>query len=184
MPSRVHDRELLDVLEALPAEPYAGDVWRTTWKSRDPLVGSSSGGRWSPSDAYEVLYTSVDPDGSLAEVYYHLSQAPVFSSGEVLQYRLTVELDRMLRLTDTGLMEQLGIEDTLASRLDNEKSQAIGSAARFLDFQGLIVPSARWDCQNLVLFLDRLDLNEAIIVKDNQVINWPAWKEQHTKSTK
>ncbi len=105
----------------------------------------------------------------------------MFSSAEVLLYRLKINLDRILRLTDTSLLNKLGIEDPLASRLDLEKSQAISSAARFLEFQGLLVPSARWDCQNLVLFPNRLDLNVAIAVKENQVINWPAWKEQHIK---
>lgn len=178
---RVHDRALLDALEAIPAECYSGTVWRTTWATRDPLAGNLSGGRWDPPGASEVLYTSLEADGSLAEVYYHVSQAPVFSSAHVFLNRLSVKVERILRLTDDTVLGALGIEDPLANRLDQSQSQAIGAAAHFLEFQGLLVPSARWHCSNLVLFLDRLDLNDAVFFEDRKEVNWPAWKEQRSR---
>jgi hypothetical protein len=75
----LYDRDLLDALEALDPEPFSGTAWRTTWVTRDPLIGSTAGGRWHPENSFETLYTSTETDGSLAEVYYHLSRAPVFS---------------------------------------------------------------------------------------------------------
>ena len=176
---RIHDRTLLDALEALPIEPFNGAAWRTTWASRDPLGGNFSGGRWDPPGEFEVLYTSLAADGSLAEVYYHLSRAPVFSSAQVRLTHLRVVIERALNLTDQNLLQQLGIEEPLANHLDYSKSQAIGAAARFLEFQGMLVPSARWPCQNLVLFLDTLDLNHDLAVAKQKDINWPAWREQN-----
>lgn len=175
---RIHDRTLLDALEALPAERFDGTVWRTTFASRDPLAGNFAGGRWDPPEEFEVLYTSLEPDGSMAEAYYHLSRAPVFSSATVRLTRIRATLDRILNLSDHKLLLPLGIEDPLASQLDYSKSQAIGAAAYFLEFQAMLVPSARWPCQNLVLFLDRLDLNHALAAEEQKDINWPAWRAQ------
>lgn len=178
---KVHDRSLLDALEKSPVKSFTGAAWRTTWKQREPLVGSSGGGRWDPPNSFEVLYASTEPNGSLAEIYYHLSQAPIFSSCEMLLHRLTVNIDRVLTLNNELLM-QLGVGEPLASRLDYSQTQAISSAARFLEFQGIIVPSVRWSCLNLVIFLDRVDLNQAVIVEDCQKVNWPAWKEKQLKA--
>lgn len=178
MSGKVHDRALLDALENLKAEPFNATVWRTTWRQRDPLVGNSGGGRWDPANSFEVLYASTQPDGSIAEVYYHLTQAPVFSSSNVLLHQLKVSIKKILNL-DVKSLQKLGVEDPLANRIDFSQTQAVSSAARFLEFQGLLVPSARWECLSLVLFLDQIDINECITVGTNEPINWPAWKEQN-----
>ena len=73
---RVHDRELLDALEELEPEVFSGVVWRTAFVSRDPLVGSAHGGRWHPRNTFEALYTSLDQDGSLAEIYQRRTVGP------------------------------------------------------------------------------------------------------------
>jgi hypothetical protein len=63
------DAQLLDVLDAIQGEIFEDEVWRVTWATRDPLAGSSSGGRWSPDNSFDALYTSLDRDGALAEIY-------------------------------------------------------------------------------------------------------------------
>ena len=63
--------------------PFDGIVWRVTWASRDPLARGTGGGRWHPAHAFEALYTSLDENGAMAEIYFHLSKAPVFSSSHV-----------------------------------------------------------------------------------------------------
>ncbi len=60
-------------------------------------------------------------------------------------------------------------------RNDFARSQEISAAAHFLDFEGLIVPSLRWPCSNLVVFMDRLEDLESLTVLDSRDINWPAW---------
>lgn len=167
----------MDAIENLSSEQFTGVVWRTAWRQRDPLIGSTGGGRWDPLGGFEVLYASTEQNGSIAEVYYHLSQAPVFSSSDVLLHKLNISLERVVSLDETALV-QLGLEEPLASRCDYSKSQAISGAARFLEFQGMLVPSARWSCSNLVIFMDQIDINTAISIGSNELINWPAWKEQ------
>jgi len=179
MSGKVHDRELLDELEALPIRPYSSTAWRTAWKKRDPLIGSTGGGRWDPpSGSFEVLYTSTESNGSIAEIYYHLSQAPVFSTCDVVLHKLKVHLERVLTF-DENLLIRFGIEHPLANRLDHTKTQEISGAVRFLEYQGMIVPNARWNCTNLVIFMDQIDLNEAIEIEGEEDINWPAWKENN-----
>ncbi len=61
-----HDRRILDALEAIDPERFAGEAWRVTRKGRDPLRGSAADGRWSPGGGeFEVLYTSLERDGAL-----------------------------------------------------------------------------------------------------------------------
>jgi len=169
--------ELLSAIDALSGQAFKGDIWRVTWAGRNPLAGNASGGRWSPDGRFEVLYTSLNADGALAEVYCHLSRAPVMSSSHMRLNRLKMSLDNALIL-DAAQLKALGVNDPLASRVDYELTQAVGEAAYMMDYQGLIVPSARWECNNLVLFMERIDLNEHIELLEQSDVNWPAWREK------
>jgi RES domain len=176
----LHDRDLLDALESLEPEPFSGTAWRTTWTTRDPLIGSTAGGRWHPENSFEALYTSTESDGSLAEVYFHLSRAPVFSSAQVRLHRLRVETRRTLRL-DLEMLGGLGVEAARYAAMDYARTREIGAAAHFLEFDSLLVPSPRWPCLNLVLFLDRLDPDSSA-VEEMRDVNWPAWREKNKRS--
>ena len=176
---KVIDPALLDTLDNLESAPLSADVWRVTWAERYPLVGSSGGGRWSPDNEFEVVYASFEPDGACAEAYYHLSRAPVLPSSKTVLNKIRVNLKNVLDL-DIKQLRQVGISEPLASRIDYGVSQQVGAAAHLLDFEALIVPSARWDCLNLVLFLDRLDVSTQLEILKSNPIDWPAWR----KSTK
>lgn len=130
-----------------------------------------------------VLYTSLDFDGSVAESYYHSSRAPVLSSRPVKVHRLRVSTLRTLILNSERMLARLGLDmaryKTPISDSDAlTRTQEIGAAAYFLEFDSLLVPSVRWPCMNLVLFLDRLDLGSALAVEASEDVNWPAWREQ------
>ncbi len=45
-----------------------------------------------------------------------------------------------------------------------------------MGFDGLIVPNARWDCLNLVLFVDAVDLDE-IEIEERSAIDWNLWRD-------
>ena len=55
-------------------------VWRVARRGRDPLRGAIANGRWSAIGEFEVLYTSLEADGALAEVGHRLSLEPVWPS--------------------------------------------------------------------------------------------------------
>ena len=65
------DNALIDALEAIEPVVFSGTVWRLVRDGRNPLQCSASGGRWDDG-SFDVLYTSMSRDGSLAEMRFHL----------------------------------------------------------------------------------------------------------------
>ncbi len=177
------DYALLDAIEAIDPVHYHGSVWRAAGDGHDPCRCSRSGGRWDDG-TFDVLYTSEMADGAIAELYFHLKRGqPVFPSQ--VRYRLHEifsHLDRALRLVDMAALERLGLDTSKYGRLSYQERQAeyprsqdIGEAAHFLGFDGLIVPSARWDCRNVILFCDEVPPESCYQRKDHDVIDWRAW---------
>jgi RES domain len=80
----------------MAATASPGDGLARDLVDRDPLVGNDAGGRWHPANSFEALYTSLEADGSLAEMYYHLSRAPVFASSHMRLHRLRVQTKKLV----------------------------------------------------------------------------------------
>lgn len=100
---RIHDRVILDALEAIDPEPFTGTVWRVTRQGREPLRGAAAHGRWSPGGEFEVLYTSLERDGALAEIGYRLSLEPVWPSRIAHEiHAIEVQAEWTLRFVDTA----------------------------------------------------------------------------------
>jgi RES domain-containing protein len=176
---RVHDRALLDALEAIDPRPFEGEVWRVTRKDKDPLRGSSTHGRWSPNGEFEVLYTSMERDGALDEVGFRLTLEPVWPSlirHEI--HRIAVRTERTLHVPDLVALQSLGVETTNYQSFDYEATQAVTAAAHFLMFDGLLVPSARAPCSNLVIFLDRVTEHGILEVRESKPVDWTAWQKR------
>ncbi|MGH7121963.1 MAG: RES family NAD+ phosphorylase, partial [Acetobacteraceae bacterium] len=62
-------------------------------------------------------------------------------------------------------------------------TQAIAAAAFFLDFDGLIVPSARSTEPNLVIFTEKPNVGERLKLEVSKPVDWSAWRSQHRKRT-
>jgi hypothetical protein len=180
---RAHDRSILDALEQLRPEPYDADVWRVTRKGRDPLQGSSANGRWGAPGEMEVLYASEARDGALAEVGFRLSLEAVWPSR--IQHEihvLAVRTDRMLRLVDMRELEKLGVDIARYQTFDYSATQAIAAAAHFLEFDGLLVPSARFACHNLALFTDRVSHTGYLQLVSSEDVDWSDWRKKKRRS--
>lgn len=174
-----HSAELMDALDALPGTPLHERVWRVVWKSRDVLA-TGGGGRWNHPGRPDVLYCSLDANGAIAEVYHHLSRAPVFSTAEKLLYALDVRTRRTLVIDSEHLLAKLGVDSSDLLVGDVHTTRNITHAAFLLDFDSMLVPSVRWNCMNLILFDECL--NEGRVkVGDFNAINWPAWRETYAK---
>ena len=109
-------------------------------------------GAGAPSgDEFEVLYTSLERDGALAEIGYRLSLEPVWPSriGHGV-HLITVETERALRFVDLDGLAPLGVDAARYHTFEYQATQAIAAAAYFLEFDSLIVPSARFPCANLL----------------------------------
>lgn len=172
---RAHDDRLLDAIGKIAPVRYGRDVWRVVREGRSPTDGSRGSGRWNPSDL-SVLYCAEEKDGALSEIHFHLSRGqPVFPSRiRHVVWRLSAELKRSLRLLDVEELTRLGVEMSRYQGILYSKTQEIGAAAAFLGFDGLISPSARYACANLVVFLDNA-APEALAEIDSEPVDWPLW---------
>lgn len=175
---RARDLDLLDLLDAHEGVAFEGDVWRIVREERAALQGYPAAARWDPG-SFDVLYTSLSREGALAEIHFHLSRQPVFPSKmRSVIHRVAVRTRRTLRIADLGALAALGITRESHATLAYERSQEIGDAAAFLGFDGILAPSARWPCQNLVLFVDRL-APEDLTVRDSEPVDWEAWRARN-----
>jgi len=176
---RLHDSALIDALEGRATEVFIGDVWRVTRAGRDALMGSTASGRWSPGDERPVLYTSLERDGALAEIGFRLSLEPVWPSRLAHEIHwIAARTSRTLRFADVTVLVPLGVDPARWQGFGYDATQAIAAAAHFLEFDGLIVPSARTTCANLVVFLDNLSPDCALRVRDTQPVDWPSWRRR------
>jgi RES domain-containing protein len=154
--NHVRDIALIDAIDAKVREVFVSDVWRVTRDGRDPLRGGASDSRWC-NGAFSVLYTSLERNGAAAEVYSFLAEQPVFPSKlRFNAHRLSVQADKILRFADVSSFAALGVDVARYSSRDYVQTQAIADAAYFLEFDGLIAPSARWNCMNAMLFNERI----------------------------
>lgn len=185
-PGAVRDSRLIDALEAAEAESFEGAVWRMVREGSDPCRCSSAGGRWDDR-TFEVLYTSTERDGAIAEMHFHLSRGlPVIPSR--VRYRifeLAVSVSRLLRLPTLDHLAALGLDAGTFGRLSYDdrqgeypRTQDIAETAHFLEYDGMLVPNARWDCTNLVVFCDRVPPGSLEIAADHGAVDWASWARE------
>lgn len=175
----IHDQGLVDQLSSLATEKFEGEVFRATGVSADALAFSVNGGRWAPParDGADVpvLYTSQARDGALAEVVSYLTQlTPLPLSRPLKVSRLAVSTAKTLRLARVSL-ERLGVEMALYGVRDYARTQEIGAALAFLGLDGLIAPSARWQCDNLMIYQTNHLLSERLEVLADEEVDWGSW---------
>ena len=127
-----------------------------------------------------VLYGAAERDGAIAEIHFHLSRGQSVFPSRMRHdvFELAVTARNALVLADMEQLRRLGVEDSRYREMLYERTQEIGAAAAFLGFDGLIVPSARWECRNIILFLDALQLDEVRTVSSESV-DWAAWRQAH-----
>jgi RES domain-containing protein len=181
------DNRLIDQLEGLAVQPLERTVWRVVREGRDPCQCSAAGNRWDTGH-FPVLYTANERDGAIAEMYFHLKRGqPVFPSKlRYTLHELKVTLNGVYDLSDRRLLAKLGVDmasfgrlDYLFRRSEYPTCQQVGDAAHFLgssepsDPSGIIVPNARHDSDNLVIFCDHTAPDQYEEVKNHGLVQWP-----------
>lgn len=176
---QARDLQLLDAIEAFPREPLEAEVWRIVREGRDPVLGGPSLSRWCDG-TFDVLYTSLQRDGAVAEIHALLSLQPVFPSKiRWFAHRLKVACAGTLRLADLPMLAQLGVDTDRYTDRNYARTQPIADAAYFLGFDGLLAPIARSACANLVLFTDRIAPERIqAIDREDHPIAWDEWRKR------
>jgi len=174
-----YDPNLANRLSSLRTEAYVGDVVRATRHNADPTAPSFYGGRWARAQngdpGTNVLYTSMEVDGAMAEVASFLAAlTPVPGPTQIKVTRLAVSTSKCLRLLRADLVD-LGVDMPLYGERDYGCTQEIGSTLAWLGVDGLIAPSARWGCDNLMIFTDNLASTEKLDPISEQLIEWREW---------
>jgi RES domain-containing protein len=175
---RGHDDRLLDDLGKLEGSVFEGSVWRVVREGRSAIDGSRGGGRWNPT-RLSVLYTALEADGAVAEMHFHINRGQsVFPSRmRHVLHELRVTTEETLRFADLAALGRLGVEERRYGEMLYDRTQEIADAAAFLGFDGIIAPSARFDGNILVLFLDCMNLDDIELVGETPV-HWGAWRGQ------
>jgi RES domain len=175
---KARDLALLDAVDAFKREPFAQPVWRVAREGRDPLQGARSPSRWC-NGTYDVLYTSLEREGAIAEIYALFNSQPVFPSRiRSFVHRIGIEASETLRLADLAALAKLGVDTSRYREREYERTQEISDAAYFLGFDGLVAPNARWPCLNLIAFTDRIP-PDLLHVQHSEPdpIDWRAWRK-------
>jgi hypothetical protein len=170
----IHDPELIEKLLEYEEAEFSGEAYRAVMKGADPLAPSANGGRWMVRGENSVLYTSLAKEGALAELCYHLGSLNPRPSRPLSINSLNVGIEKSIKLIKTDL-SQLGVTDAEFDEPQYEKMQKIGAACCFHGIQGLIVPNARWDCENLILFPENFQTLDSISLSESSDIDWERW---------
>jgi RES domain len=185
-PPRARDNTLIDAIEGIAGSPYDARVWRVVRKGKDVLMPSAPGGRWDDG-TFDALYTSEVADGAAAEMFFHLSRGqPVIPSKISYHlYEIRVRTQNALHLQDLAAIARLGVDIGrygVLSYNDRQqeypRTQEVGEAAHFIGFDALVVPSARWEAMNVVLFDDRLGPEGSEVIRDHGPIDWNVWQKR------
>lgn len=126
-----------------------------------------------------VLYSSLERDGALAEVVSYLTLlTPLPLSRPLKMSRLGVSTAKTLRLGRLSL-EVLSVDMAQYGTRDYGRTQSIGAALAFLGLDGLIAPSARWRCDNLMIYQANHLLNERLEAIEEAQVDWGEWARKH-----
>jgi RES domain-containing protein len=176
-PRLARDLKLLDDIDAHLRQAYANTVWRVVRYGSDPLQGRRSRSRWC-NEEFDILYTSLERDGAIAELHSLLTLQPVFPSKNPFHvHRLRVCARQCLLLTELPMLARLGVNTDRYLDRKYDKTQSIADAAYFLNFDSLLVPSARWRCINAVLFTDRIEPARLTLeAMEPDTVDWDDWR--------
>jgi hypothetical protein len=169
-----HDRELLERLSAFTPIKFDSTVFRATRRGLDALTPSVIGGRWMLPDETPILYTAVERDGAIAEIAYHWGLLTPVPSKPVMLHELSVQTDKALKLARADLID-LGVDWNKYADINYERTQVIGAAVAHLKLDGLIAPSARWACDNVMLFMPGSNWTGLLALRRSIEVDWRDW---------
>jgi RES domain-containing protein len=85
-------------------------------------------------------------------------------------YTIRVSLDSVVDLSSPTLLATFGVTRRELESLDHTACQLVGGAAEWLENDGLLVPSARADSVNLVIFPSRQGNQYQFEILDQEII--------------
>lgn len=121
-----------------------------------------------------VLYTCLQREGAMSELAYHLSGLTPYPSKPMMIHQLHIEARKTLRIT-RGDFKALGIDEANYEEVNYSRCQQIGDAVGFLGYDSLLTPSARWNCENLMVIHENHDVNLRVELIKSDLFLWQEW---------
>ena len=109
------------------------------------------GGRYNAPGEFGALDLSKTQKGCAVE----MTRRPAHPTNYIVG-KIRVKLGKVCDLTDEDLLRTLGLTRDQLTVDDRSETRALGDLIRDAGFEGVIVPSAAGDFNNLVIFVDRL----------------------------
>ncbi len=157
------EEDVVQRVNDLGATTWSGTTHRYTTTGRDPRSGTGArlfGGRWNPRDAFPTIYLAQPAAASIAELDRTAAVSGIGVPGMIRKgitlHMLCVREMQVLDLREPSALHQVGLDLEDISDDDRTACQAVGHAAYFLDFDGVLAPSATGTGLVLAAFETRL----------------------------
>ena len=106
----------------------------------------------------------------MAEADYYIQMQPRRPKARRMMYRIYVTLSSVIDLSNWVSLKDFGVEKETFATTDYSQSQKLGGAVEWLRHDGLLIPSARSEGINLVIFPNSRSLNHRFEVLDSEEI--------------
>lgn len=174
------DRDLAVAVSRAPRVTVEGVFERhvsSSWVDRALVDGSWSGGRWSATGSFPVIYLGRPSDSIVIEAHRHLVDDIGGMTAERVRsrylIRAQVSVSEVVDLRDSSTRIAVGLSDgDLFSGVgEYEACQRIGHIAHQLNRHGILAPAATQFGETLALFVDYLGVDE-LPVRIGEPILW------------
>lgn len=157
-------RDIYERLDQLPVARWDGPAFRETSVQYAGRVLSGegarrAGGRWNPPESFRTVYASLEVETVVAEFCARVgpSRDAVEVAADRVMWPLKTRVDNLVDLRPAEHRRLVGLPDPFALTTPRQVSQEIGSAAFYVGYKGLLVPSAADpNATNLIVFPDHL----------------------------
>jgi RES domain-containing protein len=161
---------LENVLASLQPAAWSGRIYRVMLNDYPPDRENIQGARWNPPDV-AAIYACFEPAVCIAEVEYNLARQPRPVKRDLRKtlYEIEVTLAAAVDLTELlPNLDKIGIGPAQLFADDMKASQDIGRLITWFGFDGLIVPSARFEGKNLVIYPGRTNESYSFTTVDQK----------------
>lgn len=129
-------------------------MFRHMFADIPPDHENTQGARWNMPEV-PAIYAALARDVVIAESEYQIAAQPRRPKARRTIYRIAIRLRSVLDISAPATMAALGLNREALAAMDMRKCQEIGSSVERLEHDGLIVPSARANGLNLVIYPNR-----------------------------
>jgi RES domain-containing protein len=130
------------------------------------------GARWNPSGV-GAIYTSLTRETALAEAEYRITLEPIAMRRDLKRtiHEINIVLHAVIDLNSHERLQKLGVDKTVLSGTDLSPCQRVGGQVDWFEHDGLLVPSARHEGVNLVIYPSNRRANSVFSVVQSIDIN-------------